>query len=101
MSRAFLSFQLVLNTVNNPSRNTGKWKLHIQKQGQTHYNKNLYGGGQKSLTEAVFATASKQRSWLIVALTDIVAKTTSVNQIKNKKARRAHRPLPPLDPALP
>jgi len=31
MLRAFLSFQLALNTVNSPSQNKGKWNLQIQK----------------------------------------------------------------------
>ena len=33
MARVFLSFDLVLNTVNSPSRNRGKWNLQIQKIG--------------------------------------------------------------------
>jgi spore maturation protein SpmB len=34
-----------------------------------HYYRNLSCGGQKGLTEAVFATVSDERSRLIVALT--------------------------------
>ena len=33
MSRAFVSFQPSLNTVNSPSQNWDKWKLQIQKTG--------------------------------------------------------------------
>jgi hypothetical protein len=54
-------------------------------QHRAHYYTNLYRGGQKALAEAVFATASVERSRLIVALTEAVALPASVNQIKKQK----------------
>jgi hypothetical protein len=47
-----------------------------------HYYRNFYRGGQKALTEAVFATASVERSQLIVVLTESVALSALVNRIK-------------------
>ena len=49
--------------------------------GASHYYRNLNRGGQKALTEAVFATASERRPRLIVVLTEMVAKTVSVNAL--------------------
>jgi hypothetical protein len=44
-----------------------------------HCYRNLNRGGQKGLTEAVFATALDERSWLILALTEAVALPALVN----------------------
>jgi hypothetical protein len=52
-----------------------------------HYYNNLYRGGQEALTKVIFATALLERSWLIVALTEVVALTVSLNRIKNKKRK--------------
>jgi hypothetical protein len=52
-----------------------------------HYYNHLYRNGLKALTEVVFATALLERSWLIVALTEVVALPASVNRIKNKKRK--------------
>jgi hypothetical protein len=46
-----------------------------------HYYINLYRGGQKALTEVVFATSSVVRPRLIVAFTEAVAKIASVNAL--------------------
>jgi hypothetical protein len=66
-----------------------------------HYYTNLNRGGQKGLTEVVFATASVERSRLIVALTEAVALPASVNQKKTKKEKSMDRPDKPIHAPLP
>jgi hypothetical protein len=54
---------------------------------ETYYYKNLNRDGQKGLTETVSATASVERSRLIMTLTEALALLISVNRIKNKKRK--------------
>ena len=62
----------------------------------THF---LNGGGQNWLTETVFSTASDQRLWLIMTLTETVEKTASINQ--EKKSKKKEKPNPTLtEPGL-
>ena len=59
------------------------------------YYTNLNSGGQKGLTEVVFATAMVERSRLIVALTEVVSMTASVNH--STEAGSLKRPLRLID----
>jgi hypothetical protein len=54
-------------------------KYYYRFMVSSHYYRNLNRGGQKGLTEAVFATALDERSWLILALTEAVALAAPVN----------------------